>query len=435
MLVNEPECSVYPPLVCTDGSLVFAMDRCLKSDGVGNFSNLYHFINESTEVLGPQCHDIGEPFWVFGQNRYCEAGSGRVLAIRTFEDHEALQLIDLKTGLLQELETEYVGFAQLLPADNAVLMTAVTDTASPQVIALQLDSLQCHRLLPGTVPMPPEQVSIPQALHFAVAESEIAHAWFYPPCNTSCRAPVNTLPPLLVMLHGGPTSRSRRGFSLEKQIWTSLGFAVLDINYRGSSGYGRHYRQRLLGGWGVVEIADVVAAIDDVMVRGWADSSKVFIRGGSAGGYTVLRALTEYPKDFSAGSCYYGIANLAILARITHKFEACYLDRLLGETFDEAAAENPKNVYWQRSPIRHMEQLCCPMIVFQGLEDKVVPPALSQELVAQLQRNGLEHQYMEYPEEGHGFRKVATRVDSLTREIAFFQHLLQCPNAAVGGGE
>jgi len=327
---------------------------------------------------------------------------------------------------MRQLENDYIGFGQLQPTTGAILMTAVSDYYPPRIIALDLDDLQCQPLVQYASPMLAEAVSIPEPLQYAVTDSEIAHAWYYPPRSTSCEAAPGTLPPVLVMVHGGPTSRSRRGFSLEKQIWTSLGFAVLDVNHRGSSGYGRQYRQRLLGEWGVVEIEDIVAAIHAVENRGWGDVSKVFIRGGSAGGYTVLRALTEYPDVFAAGACYYGIANLSILASFTHKFEACYLETLLGEAFDEEKAADPESIYFKRSPIQHLSQLQSPMIVFQGLDDKVVPPALSQELVAQLEHKGLFHQYVEYPGEGHGFRKAHTRVDSLSREIAFFQKFLYC---------
>jgi len=434
-LVDEPDCSVCPPVICADGSLVFAMDCPAQPGQVKDYSNLYRYDQGSLALLGPQTADIGEPFWVFGQHRYCESRAGEILAIRTMPDREVLQLIDLKTGALQTLETAYVGFSQLQPAGNTVLMTALSDAEPAQVIALHLDDFHCELfhcepLLQSPGILTAAQVSIPQALSFAVADTETAHAWFYAPCNPGFQAPEGSLPPLLVMVHGGPTSRSRRGLALDKQIWTSLGFAVLDINHRGSSGYGRSYRQRLLGGWGVIEIADVVAAINSVTAHGLADATRVFIRGGSAGGYTVLRALTEFPRVFSAGACYYGIANLAVLARITHKFEGCYLDRLLGESFNERHAEEPGNVYRERSPIHHMERLSSPMIVFQGLQDKVVPPALSQELVAHLQHKGLTYQYVEYPDEGHGFRKAKTRTDSLSREIAFFQGLLECSTFA-----
>jgi len=434
-LIDEPDCSVYSPLICTDGSVVFAMDRLSLDQQAENFSNLYRYADGSLLPVTQQLLDIGEPFWVFGQNRYCEMRGGKILVVRIVEDCEVLQLIDLNTGALQNLKNDYVGFNQLMPARDVVLMTAVSDTGPPQIVALNPEDLQCRPLSACVSPLASAGISIPQAFHFAVTETENSRAWFYPPQSTTCQAPANSLPPLLVMVHGGPTSRSKRGFNLEKQIWTSLGFAVLDINHRGSSGYGRNFRQRLSGDWGIVEIDDVVAAIHAVTACDRADADKVFIRGGSAGGYTVLRALTEYPQVFAAGACYYGIANLAILAKITHKFEAYYLDRLLGEPFDEVTAGTEDNVYWHRSPIRHMAQLSSPMIVFQGLDDKVVPPELSQELVAQLQHNGVEYQYREYAGEGHGFRKAATRIDSLTREIAFYQHLLHCSDAVTGGLE
>lgn len=226
------------------------------------------------------------------------------------------------------------------------------------------------------------------------------------------------------MVHGGPTSHSSRVFHPLRQYFASLGFAVLDINHRGSTGYGRRYRQRLLGNWGEMDVADIISCMDHAIANQLVDSSRVFIRGGSAGGYAVLRALTRFPERFAGGACYYGIGNLVTLSEITHKFESCYANRLLGEDFDPQQSRQPGSRYMTRSPLNELENLRAPLILFQGLDDKVVPPEVSREIVQVLEQQGIHYQYTEYAGEGHGFRKTASRVDSLKKETSFYRDIL-----------
>jgi dipeptidyl aminopeptidase/acylaminoacyl peptidase len=200
---------------------------------------------------------------------------------------------------------------------------------------------------------------------------------------------------------------------------------VLDVNHRGSTGHGRGYRQSLLGHWGEYDVMDIVDGIDYLKQRDLIDPNKVCIRGRSAGGYTVLQALTQFPNHFNAGACYFGIGNLVTLAETTHKFEVHYTDGLIGEVFDAKRARHPESLYYQRSPIHHMHRLESPMIVFQGLDDKVVPPSVSRELVAVLKERGIAHEYVEYPGEGHGFRSSSTNIDALTRETNFYLQVLK----------
>ena len=223
------------------------------------------------------------------------------------------------------------------------------------------------------------------------------------------------------MVHGGPTGSASPAFAPLKQYFTTSGFAVFDVNHRGSTGFGRDYRQRLLGNWGEIDTSDIADGIQFLVDQGRADADAVFIRGGSAGGYAVLRALTEFPDLFRGGASYYGIGNLITLAEITHKFESRYTDQLIGEPYDPATASLPSSRYTQRSPSFFMDQIRCPVIVFQGLEDKVVPPALAEEIIATLKRNGVAHEYHAYEGEGHGFRQIETRIDSLKRELEFYQ--------------
>jgi dipeptidyl aminopeptidase/acylaminoacyl peptidase len=204
-----------------------------------------------------------------------------------------------------------------------------------------------------------------------------------------------------------------------------MGYAVLDINHRGSTGFGREFRQSLAGQWGEYDCKDIKAGIDFVVKKRWADPRLVFIRGSSAGGYAVLRALTRYPGLFSGGASYYGIGNLITLSEITHKFESRYTDQLLGECFDAIKSRRDNSRYVKRSPLFDMDKIQCPIILFQGAEDQIVPPGIAYEIIDLLKRNGIHYSYTEYPDEGHGFRKAETRIDAMERESAFFSEIIR----------
>jgi len=240
-----------------------------------------------------------------------------------------------------------------------------------------------------------------------------AHSFYYPPTNADFEGPENDKPPLIVICHGGPTGSTSPALNMKVQFWTSRGFAVLDVNYRGSTGYGRHYRQQLNSQWGVADIDDVVCGANYLVERNLADPAKLSIRGSSAGGYTVLAALT-FRDTFKAGACLYGIGDLETLATDTHKFESRYLDKLIGPYPDD------KDVYRQRSPINFTDQLNCPVIFFQGLDDKVVPPEQAVTMVKALREKKLPVAYLPFPGEGHGFRKAETICQALDAELYFY---------------
>ena len=218
------------------------------------------------------------------------------------------------------------------------------------------------------------------------------------------------------MCHGGPTGATETSLNIKIQFWTSRGFAVLDVNYRGSTGYGRAYRDRLKNNWGITDVIDVCSGAQYLIDRGLVDKNKIAIRGSSAGGYTVLAALT-FSNTFKAGASLYGIGDLEALAKDTHKFEAHYLDSLVGEYPKE------KSVYHARSPINHIEQLNCPVIFLQGLKDKVVPPSQAEAMVAALQTKGIKTEYVTFAEEGHGFRQAANIKHAIESELAFYQSI------------
>jgi dipeptidyl aminopeptidase/acylaminoacyl peptidase len=297
------------------------------------------------------------------------------------------------------------------------------------IVRIDLANGREERLRTSDAAADPSAVSAPRTIEYPTAGGETAYAFFYapPPDARAERAIPGALsghaPPLIVSCHGGPTGAASARLNLEVQFWTSRGFAVADVNYRGSSGFGRAYRDRLEGEWGVADVEDCVSATRCLTAQGLADSRRVVIRGRSAGGLTALAALVGAPDAFAAAAIYFGIGDLELLLRDTHKFEARYLDWLVGPYPER------QDLYRSRSPIHHLDRLACPLIVFQGLADTVVPPEHASAIVAAVRAKGLPVEYVAFPDEGHGFRKAATIVDCLTREAAFYARVL---NASSG---
>lgn len=264
----------------------------------------------------------------------------------------------------------------------------------------------------------PQDLATPQPVSYPTGNGDTCHGFYYPPCNASHKGPDGTLPPLIVMCHGGPTGATSSALNYKLQFWTSRGFAVLDVNYRGSTGYGRKYRDSLKNNWGVSDVQDVVAGAQYLVEQNLAHPQQLIIRGSSAGGYTVLAALT-FSDTFSAGASLYGIGDLTALAEDTHKFESRYLDTLVGP-YPEA-----KQTYLDRSPIQHIEQLNCPVIFLQGLKDKVVPPAQAEAMVAALNDKGIANEYVTFTNEGHGFRAADSIQAAIRQELAFYRRVLE----------
>jgi dipeptidyl aminopeptidase/acylaminoacyl peptidase len=261
--------------------------------------------------------------------------------------------------------------------------------------------------------VPAGYLSRPESITFLTSGGEEAHGLFYPPVNGACRGPGEDRPPLLVKCHGGPTGATSTAQDLRTQFWTSRGFAVLDVNYRGSTGYGRAYRRSLYGRWGVADVEDCVAGALALEAAGRVDGKRLLISGGSAGGYTVLCALT-FTEAFTAGASHYGIGDLESMFETTHKFESRYDHSLLG---DDARGSD---VFHERSPLKHAERITCPVIFFQGARDRVVPPEQSQTMVSALCARGVPVAYLEYPDEAHGFRRAESVQQSLEAELYFF---------------
>jgi len=256
-------------------------------------------------------------------------------------------------------------------------------------------------------------LSVPRHISFPTSGGRHAHAWYYPPAHSDVVGPTDEAPPLVVMSHGGPTSQARSSLSLVRQAFTSRGFAVADVDYGGSSGYGRAYRDELRGSWGVVDVDDCTNAALWLAAQGLADRERLAIRGGSAGGYTTLAALC-FRDVFRAGSSAYGLGDLEAMAVDSHKFESRYMDYLVGPYPQEVAR------YHERSPARHADRITCPVLVMQGADDKVVPPSQAEDIVAALRRNGIAHAYLLFEGEGHGFRQAANQRRALEAELSFY---------------
>jgi dipeptidyl aminopeptidase/acylaminoacyl peptidase len=425
VLIDNDNQSVCQLGFLNDATLVFARDgdEC-------DYWNLFVYTEGIISRLTHCCMDFGEAHWVFGQRRWVEVSDGKIIAVTTHKEGDAIVNVDRESGHCSVLHQGYSACNHLQRAetDEVLLVTHFSDRV-PEISSL---SVQTGNIQPlpkysqvntGSVKKP--GCSRPEFISFPTGDGEVAYGYFYPPYNPAYTPPQNDLPPLMIVIHGGPTSRATSEYSAIKQYFCALGFALLDVNHRGSTGFGRKFRQSLLGNWGEFDADDIASAIEYVVSRNWVDRNLVFIRGSSAGGYAVLRALTRYPDMFAAGACYYGIGNLITLCRLTHKFEAKYTDRLVGECFNPDTAEQPDSRFVTRSPVFQIDNISSPLILFQGCDDKVVPPELSREVVNLLEKKGVKHSYTEYPGEGHGFRNIQTRIDSLEKETTFFSEVIK----------
>ncbi|MDH3280602.1 MAG: S9 family peptidase [Gammaproteobacteria bacterium] len=420
-----------PSAVCQlcfvdDDRLVFAADCDSDESSPDNFWNLHVFSNGRVEAVTADLAEYGYPHWVFGETRYVPMDPNTILASRTGARGDELVEVDLATPSVKPLTNAYNGFSQFARVHGAdtesggAWLIASSTVSAPVLVRYHRDAQTLDVVERRAAILQETDISRPEPITYPTRDGMHAHAYFYPPRNSAFQAPPGSRPPLLVMVHGGPTSRTHPAMDPARQYWTTCGYAVLDVNHRGSTGYGRRYRQLLRGHWGEYDILDAVDGIEHLKSQDRIDPTRVCIRGRSAGGYAVLRALTYFPEYFNAGACYFGIGNLATLAESTHKFEQNYTDVLVGERFDPVSSAKPSSIYFQRSPIHFIDRVRSPMILFQGAEDKVVPPEVSREMARVLQEHGVAHEYVEYPGEGHGFRRAETNIDALTRETAFF---------------
>lgn len=391
-----------------------------------NFAQLYCWNGQTLFEVTQGCNEYSYPHWIFGNHRYAFLERDKILAIATNQAGDELHLIDLQQEKIIRLADKFTKFSGICAENNVAYVIGETQEGSAQVLRFCDMKVAAS---PSKEVLSPANTSCAETLSIASpVENETHinnHAFFYAPKNARYSSSIDgMLPPLVVMVHGGPTARATSEFDVQKQFWTTSGFAVLDVNHRGSTGYGRNYRDQLIGQWGEVEAQDIKLSIEQVIKQGLVNPDQIFIRGKSAGGYSVQRALTLYPELFAGGASYYGIGDLATLASITHKFESHYCDQLLGEAYDKEKSKQPDSIYFKRSPIHKMSEIKSPMILFQGLDDKVVPPELSQQVANALDANKVQYEYYTYPGEGHGFVGMNAKVDSLTKELLFYRKLM-----------
>lgn len=362
-----------------------------------------------------ECDHAPAP-WQLGTVSYLPLPEGSLLLTRMLEGHGLLFEQYGGTGE-RHLARAFSRCRQLAADEQHFYCIAGSPDRMPGVLSIDRISGQTRLLAGGEQPLPADQLSRPQPFSFPSGAGETAHGFCYPPGNARYRAPEGDKPPLVVFVHGGPTSACYPVFDPRIQYWTQRGFAVADINYRGSSGFGRAYRQRLRGQWGVLDVEDACAAVAELGQRGQIDPARSFIRGASAGGYTALGALVA-DAGFRGGASLYGVSDPLALRRVTHKFEADYLDWLIGDP--QADAER----YRQRTPLAHAGRIRVPVIFFQGGQDAVVLPEQTESMVAALREQGVAVEYRLYPEERHGFRQAHNLADALVRECLFYQRLL-----------
>ncbi len=397
--------SIFQPGWSPNGELYFVSDR-------SGYWNLYRAgAAERHYAMEAEC---GLPLWQFGMCTYAFLDDKRAALTYAVEGEWRLGILGLDTGALEPVETDYVSISWLVGSDGVFRFIGGLSDAPDELVEWR-PAQKSWRVLrrSSDTDLDAGSISRAQTIRFPTAGDRTAYAYFYPPVNAGFSAPKGELPPLIVKGHGGPTGQSGNALALKVQYWTSRGFAVVDVNYGGSTGYGRDYRQRLDGNWGVVDVEDCVNAALYLADQGMVDGDRMAITGGSAGGFTVLSALT-FHDVFKAGCSAYGIGDLEALTRDTHKFESRYLDRLVGEWPERA------DLYRERSPIHHTELLSCPVIFLQGAEDKVVPPNQAESMVAALQEKGLPVAYLLFDGEGHGFRRAENVQRALEAEFSFY---------------
>ncbi|WP_072622773.1 S9 family peptidase [Spirulina major] len=405
---NKTE-SICAPLWSPDGVLYFVSDR-------NNWWNLYRDQN-GIELVYEQAAEFGYPHWVFGVQPYRFRNAQSLICTYSQNGQDYLAQLDLTSGTLTPIDLPFTSLGSLQISGDVVYAIAGSPTQPTQLIRLHLPSGDHETLkTASSLTVDPGYLSSPEAIAFPTTDGHTAHAWYYPPQNQDYTAPDGEQPPLLVKSHGGPTAAASATLNLRIQYWTSRGFAYVDVNYGGSTGYGRAYRQRLNGNWGIVDVDDCTNVAVYLAEQGRVDRERLAIAGGSAGGYTTLAALT-FKDVFKAGASYYGVSDLEALAQDTHKFEARYLDGLIGKYPEDKA------VYEARSPIHHTAQLACPVIFFQGLEDKVVPPNQAELMVNALKTKGLPVAYVPFEGEQHGFRKAENIKRALDGEFYFYSRV------------
>lgn len=395
--------AIFQPQWSPDNRLYYVSDR-------NNWWNIY---SADHGVIVDMPAEFATPLWQFGMSTYDFIDANTIGCLWTQQGVWYCGFVDITKGTLQPVASTYKSMQAACCDSGGLYMVAGAPDIADQVVNVSQKGMVEVIYSPSNLNIATEDLAKPESISFPTANNTSVQAFFYPPTNSQYRGEDNQLPPVIAICHGGPTGATDCSLNLKIQYWTSRGFAVVDINYRGSTGFGRYYRDALNGAWGLADIEDTQYAIKFLTTQQKVDPQRCIIRGSSAGGYTVLSALT-FTDTFKAGASLYGIGNLETLASDTHKFESRYLDKLVGPYPEQKA------IYQQRSPINHIDQLNCPVIFLQGLEDKVVPPNQAELMVNSLKKKGIPVVYVKFPDEGHGFRKAENIIRAMQAELDFY---------------
>ena len=399
--------SIFQPEFAPDGTLYFVSDR-------SGWWNLYRIKAGEIELVLALDAECGVPQWSFGLSTYGFASENVIVISYIVDGLSKLAVFDLSMNSFCPIHSSFVDITGLKVGNGQAIFVGGSLVEPNSIVSYSLKSKKMTTLYrSGENNLSSSDVSRPIPVSIPVGDGEKTNGFFYKPQNALCIGSPDTLPPLIVKCHGGPTGQASAAFNFKIQFWTNRGFAVFDVNYRGSSGFGKSYRNRIRGEWGLVDVEDCVSGAKWLAEKGWVDGERMAISGSSAGGYTTLCALT-FENCFAAGASYYGIGDLSALAKETHKFESKYLDSLIGAWPEEKA------LYSLRSPINFTEKLSCPLILFQGLKDKIVPPSQAEDMVAALQKKGIPIAYLSFIEEGHGFRQSKNIIRSIESELDFY---------------
>lgn len=402
--------SILEPKWSPAGDLYYISDE-------SNWWNIKRVKNGSIETVIEMDAEFTSPNWAFGQSDYDFVDATNIICDYTQNGVWHLAHVDTEAKTLRTLESKYTSFNSIQADSGRVVFLASSPTSFSEVVTMKADGTNAQVLKKSSeLVVDPAYLSIPESIEYPTTGEKTAHAIYYRPKNPDYNAPEGELPPLLVHSHGGPTSAASSSLNLSTQYWTSRGFAVLDVNYGGSTGYGREYRDRLKGQWGIVDVDDCANGARYLAQKGEADSERLAIAGGSAGGYTTLASLV-FTDVYNAGASHFGLSELEVFATETHKFESRYMDSLLGPYPEK------KDVYYNRSPINFTDKLSCPVAFFQGLDDKIVPPNQAELMVEALRKKGLPVAYIAFEGEGHGFRKAENIQRALDGEFYFYSRV------------
>jgi dipeptidyl aminopeptidase/acylaminoacyl peptidase len=406
VVAGGAEESVIDPQWSPDGVLHYCSDRT-------GWWNLYRGEEQLTALDDAE---IGGPNWAFGMSRYAFLDDGRIVCIVTRRAVDSLQVLDPARGTLEDAGLGWTAYSAtaLASSGSRVVFAAGSPTEPSTLVAYDVATGRQDVLRRSLeIDLDPATISVPRAIEFPTGDGPVAHAFYYPPTSAGAEGPDDEAPPLQVTCHGGPTAHVSPQLDLETQYFTQRGIGVVDVNYRGSTGYGREYRRLLNGRWGEIDWADCVSAAEHLAAEGDVDPARTWVEGGSAGGYVVFCALVFDPEAFAAGVSYFGVADAEALALHTHKFESRYLDSMIGPYPERA------DLYRERSPVHFVEQLERPLLLLQGLDDKVVPPRQAEMMVEVLERKGIPYAYLAFEGEGHGFRKEENVVRSIEATLSF----------------